>query len=96
MNTVETLRAQRDAILRIAAKHGAANVRVFGSFARGEAKLESDVDLLLDFEPGRSLLDHAALVIELETLLDRKVEIGTTKGLKELYRARILDEAVAL
>lgn len=96
MNAVETLRAQRDAILRIAAKHGATNVRVFGSFARGEAGPYSDIDLLVDFEPGRSLLDHAGLVIELEALLDRKVEVGTPNGLKERYRGRILEEAVAL
>lgn len=96
MATLESLRAQRAAILRIAAKYGATNVRVFGSVARGEAGPDSDVDLLVDFEPGRSLLDHAGLVIELEKLLERKVEVGTAKGLNSRHRERILREAVAL
>jgi len=75
------LKEHRDLIVRIAAKYGASSVRVFGSVARGDERPDSDVDLLVDFETGRSLLDHAGLVIELEQLL-HKVEIGTTKGLK--------------
>jgi len=93
---VESLREYREHILRIASKYGASNVRIFGSVARGTAGPDSDVDLLVDFEPGRSLLDHAGLVIELEALLARKVEVGTTKGLRSPYRERILQEAVAL
>jgi uncharacterized protein len=57
MNIGERLRIQRETILDVAAKHGAYNVRVFGSVARGEADSESDVDFLVDMEPGRSLLD---------------------------------------
>lgn len=96
MKAAESLRAQREEILRIAAKYGAANVRLFGSVARGDDRPDSDVDLLVDFEPGRSLLDHAGLVMELQDLLGKKVEVGTTKGLKDRYRNRILREAVAL
>ena len=91
-----TLREKREEILRIAAKYGASNVRVFGSVARGEEREDSDLDLLVEFEPGRSLMDHAGLVLELEALLGRPVEIGTPKGLRARYRERILNEAVSL
>jgi predicted nucleotidyltransferase len=92
--TLEELRKdKRDAILRICAKHGARNVRVFGSAARGEAGESSDIDLLVEFEPGRSLLAHAALVVDLEELLGRKVDVVTENGLYWLLRRRILKEA---
>ncbi len=92
--TLEELRQdKRDAILRICATHGAHNVRVFGSAARGEAGEGSDIDLLVEFEPGRSLLDHAALVLDLEELLGRKVDVVTEKGLYWLLRRRIMKEA---
>ncbi len=87
---------KRDEILRIAASHGARNVRVFGLAARRQLTEDSDVDFLVDLEPGRSLLDLAALMLELEELLGRPVDIGTTKGLKPRYRERILSEAVPL
>jgi hypothetical protein len=80
MTLEQLLKDKRDAILRIAAKRGAYNVRVFGSAARGEAGEGSDIDLLVEFEPGRSLLDHAALVLDLEEILGRKVDIVTEKG----------------
>jgi len=80
MGIEEILSENRPAILRAAKAHGAGNVRVFGSVARGEASADSDVDLLVDLEPGRSLLDHAALVIELEALLGRKVDIAIARG----------------
>jgi hypothetical protein len=89
----DLLRERRDEILRIAAKHGARNVRVFGSATRGEAGDESDVDLLVEFEPGRTLLDQAGLVVELEELLGRKVDVVTEGGLYWLLRRRILKEA---
>ena len=89
----ELLRKKREEILRIAARHGARNVRVFGSAARGEAGEGSDVDLLVDFEPGRSLLDQAGLVADLEELLGRKVDVVTEAGLYWLLRRRILKEA---
>ncbi|MBZ0169773.1 nucleotidyltransferase [Candidatus Methylomirabilis lanthanidiphila] len=96
MTLEQLLKDERDAILRIAVRHGAYNIRVFGSAARGEALEDSDIDLLVEFEPGRSLLDHTALVLELEELLGRKVDVVTEKGLYWLLRRRILKEARAL
>ena len=90
------LSEKREEILRIAAKHGARNVRVFGSAATGELGEGSDVDILVDLDEGRSLLDLAGLMLELQELLGRPVDIGTAKGLKPRYRERILSEAVPL
>jgi len=92
----ELLRAKREDILRIAAKYGAYNVRVFGSVARGEADAESDIDLLVNMEPGRSLLDLCGLLIDLEELLGRKVDVVTEKGLRDRIRERVLKEALTL
>lgn len=89
----ELLEQKRDEILRICAKYGARNVRVFGSAVRGEDQEGSDVDLLVDFEPGRSLLDQADLVLELEELLGRRADVVTEAGLSWLLRRRILNEA---
>jgi hypothetical protein len=84
---------KRAQILRVAAAHGARNVRVFGSVARGDSGAESDVDLLVEFESGRSLLDHAALQIELEALLGRRVDVASERGLRPRVRERVLREA---
>jgi uncharacterized protein len=92
----ELLQANRDAILRIAAKYGASNVRVFGSVARGEADAESDIDLLVDMEEDRSLLDLSRLLTNLQTLLGYKLDIVTEQGLNERLRERVLKEAVKL
>jgi predicted nucleotidyltransferase len=76
--TIERLLAEkRDEILRLAASRGARNVRVFGSVARGEARADSDIDLLVDVESGRSLLDVVGLWLDLEELLGRKVDLLT-------------------
>jgi predicted nucleotidyltransferase len=96
MSLPEKVKAKRREILTIAARYGARNVRLFGSIARGEADERSDVDLLVDMEPGRSLLDHAALSIELNRLLDCKVDVISERGLKPRIRERVLKEAVAL
>jgi len=96
MTSKDLLEEKRDQILRIASRHGAHNIRVFGSVARGDADESSDIDLLVDFEPDRSLLDHAALVLDLEELLGRKVDVVTEKGIYWLLRRRILKEARAL
>jgi predicted nucleotidyltransferase len=80
MGIEELLSAKKPEILRAAKAHGAGNVRVFGSVARGDASADSDVDLLVDLEPGRSLLDHAALVLELEALLGRRVDVAVARG----------------
>jgi hypothetical protein len=92
----ELLQSKRDEILRIAAKHGAHNVRVFGSVARGEAGEKSDVDFLVEMESGRSLFDLGGLLIDLENLLGRHVDVVTERGLKPRIRTRVLNEAVAL
>jgi uncharacterized protein len=95
--TVHRLLAEkRDTILRIAEKHGARNVRVFGSVARGEDDGDSDVDLLVRFDPDRSLLDHAGLWLELQEALGCKVDVVSDRGLKPRIRERILREAVTL
>jgi uncharacterized protein len=86
----------RAEILAAAARHGATNVRVFGSVARGDADAASDVDFLVDFEPGRSLLDLAGLLVELEDLLGHRVDVVTEPGLKARIRQRVLAEAVAV
>lgn len=88
------LKEKREEILRIAAKHGARNVRVFGSVVRGEADQASDVDFLVDMEPGRSLLDLGGLQMELEAVFGCRVDVVTERGLKARIRARVLDEAV--
>jgi len=92
----ELLQANRDSILRIAATYGASNVRVFGSVARGEADSESDIDLLVDMEEDRSLLDLSGLLTNLQALLGYKVDIVTEQGLNERLRERVLKDAVKL
>ena len=94
MGLDELLKSNRDDILRIAAKHGAHNVRVFGSVARGEAGEQSDVDFLVEMEPGRSLMDRAGLLVDLEELLSRKVDVATERALKPRVKQRVLREAV--
>jgi predicted nucleotidyltransferase len=95
-----TLRAliheRREEILRIAARHGARNVRVFGSVARGEAGPESDIDLLIEAGPITSSWFPAGLILDLEELLGRKVDIVTEKGLNRNLRERVLREAIPL
>jgi hypothetical protein len=90
----DLIESKRLEILAIAAKHGARDVRVFGSVARGEAGHSSDVDILVELEPGRTLLDHAALMLELEELLGCEVDVVTKAGLKPRLRERVLKEAV--
>ena len=92
--SIDDLARVRGQILAIAARHGAGNVRVFGSVARGEADAASDIDFLVDFEPGRSLLDLAALLVDLEDLLGHPVDVVTEPGLKARIRQRVLAEAV--
>ena len=86
------LQEKREAILQLAAKHGARNVRVFGSVARHEANAQSDIDFLVDMEPGRSLMDQGGLLMDLRELLGREVDVVTEKGLYWLLRRRILKE----
>ena len=87
---------KRSEILAISLLHGARNVRVFGSAARDDARPDSDVDLLVDLEPGRSLLDHVALWQDLEELLACRVDIVVEGGINPHLRDRILAEATPL
>lgn len=96
MKPEEVLKAKRQEILALAARHGARNVRIFGSVARGEADAASDVDVLVDLEPDRSLFDLGALLTELQEVLGCKVDVVTEKGLKSRIRERVLKEAVPL
>ncbi len=90
------LRARRREILAYAAGHGARNVRVFGSTARGEAEASSDVDFLAEMEPGRNLLDLVGLWQDLEDLLGSRVDVLTDGGVSPHMRDRIFAEAVPL
>ena len=96
MKVEELLKSKRQEILAIAAKHGARNLRVFGSVARGEAGPESDLDILVEMEPGRSLMDHVALMQDLEDLLQRKVDVVSERALHWYIRDQVLAEAPPL
>jgi predicted nucleotidyltransferase len=96
MTANQLLQQKRDDILRIAAGYGAKNVRVFGSVARGEARPDSDIDLLVSLEPGRSLLDLGGLLMDLRALLGCDVDVVTENGLRQRIRERVLKEATPL
>ena len=96
MTTLENLRRRREELLAIAALHGAAGVRVFGSVARGEDTDGSDVDFLVRMEKGRSLLDMVALRDSLEEALSRPVDVVSENGIFHYLRSRILSEAKPL
>jgi len=96
MTLLELLQQKRDAILQIAARHGAYNIRVFGSVVRGEAGPDSDIDLLIDRGPTTSSWFPAGLVLELEEELGRRIEVVTEQGLNPHLRERVLREAVLL
>jgi hypothetical protein len=96
MVTDRTILTKRDAILRLAEHHGATNVRVFGSVARGEEGPDSDIDLLVTMGNGRSYFDLVGLWQDLEELLGRKVDVVTDGGLSPYLKDRILAEAVPL
>ncbi len=92
----EAIREQRKTILRVAAKHGATQVRLIGSVARGDARPDSDVDLLVMWQQGTSLLDQAALKLELEGLLGRKVDIASDGWVKPSIRESVYRDAIVL
>ena len=96
MSIEQLLLEKRDDIQRIAVRHGARNIRVFGSVARGEARPDSDIDLLIDTAPTTSSWFPAGLILDLEDLLGRRVEVVTEKGLHPYIRDRVLREAVPL
>ena len=96
MKLDEVVMPNRDLILQTAARHGAHSIRVFGSVARRQDDSDSDIDFLVEMEPGRSLFDLGGLLMDLENLLNTKVDIVTERGLKERIRERVLNEAVPL
>lgn len=96
MITSETIRQKRDEILEIASRYGARDVRIVGSVARGDVTRESDLDLIVRFEPGRSLFDHGGLIVDLEELLGVKVDVISERGMRDRFRDRVLKEAVPL
>jgi predicted nucleotidyltransferase len=96
MGIEEILKDKREEILKIAAQHGACNLRVFGSVARGEANDKSDIDFLVDLGENLSPWFPVRLIRDLENLLGRKVDIVTEKGLKERIKKRVLQEAISL
>lgn len=96
MVTIDDVRKQRTEILRAAARHGATDVRLFGSVVRGEAGETSDLDLLVRLEQGRSLLDRIELIQELEDLLHCKVDVVNERALHRLLRDRVLAEGIPL
>ena len=93
---VQLLNLYREEILRLAADHGARNVRLFGSVVRGQATADSDLDMLVDFEAGRSLLDRIALIQDLEDLLGIEVDMVTGRSVHRDLQAEILRSAQPL
>ena len=93
MGVLDTLRNRKTEILAAATRHGARNVRVFGSVARGSETSESDIDLLVDFEPERSLYDLVELQLDIESLLGRRADVVTEGSLSTYLRERVLAEA---
>ena len=96
MSTLRFLQSKRAEILTLAAKHGASNVRLFGSILRGEDNENSDVDLLVDMQDTRSLFDLIGLQQDLEKILGKKVDVLTENGINRHLRDRILSEAAPL
>jgi len=95
--TLDELRAtRRHEILQLAARRGARNIRIFGSVARGDNDDKSDVDFLVDLDPGRTLFDLSGLLLDLESLLQTSVDVVTERGLRSRIRERVLAEAVPL
>ena len=86
----------RAAVLRLAAEHGATDVRVYGSVARGEADEASDIDFLVRMSPGRSLFDIGALLMDLQDLLGCRVDVVTERGLRPRMRERVLRDAIPI
>jgi len=90
------LEQKRDDILRLAAMHGARHVRIFGSAARGEDREDSDIDLLVEMEANRSLLDRIGFAEDVEALIGRRVDVATDDGLHRLIREQVIKEALPL
>ena len=96
MNTKELIQRKRREILQTAARYGAYNVRIFGSVLHGEEAAHSDVDFLVELKPGYTLLDLGGLLMELQKLLDRRVDVVTENALHWYIRERVMREAEML
>jgi predicted nucleotidyltransferase len=96
MVSLADVRVRRDEILRIAARYGASDLRLFGSVVRGQARPTSDLDLLVRLDEGRSLLDHIALIQDLEDALGCHVDVVNERVLHRAIRDRVLAEALPL
>ena len=95
--TLDTLRKEkREAILSLADRHGARNIRVFGSIVHGENRADSDIDFLVDLAPGRDLFDLGGLLADLKDLLDTRVDLVEASCVHPYIRERVLSEAVEL
>jgi len=96
MDTQQLIHDKRDAILEIAMRYGASDIRVFGSVARGDATDSSDLDLIVRFEPGPSLLDHGGLVMDLRELLGIRVDVIDEDAMRPRFRQHVMKEAIPL
>ena len=92
----QSIQERRQAVLEVASRHGAESVRVFGSTARGEAREDSDLDLIVHFESGRSLLDHGGLLMDLRELLGMDVDVIDEEAMDARFREHVLKEAFPL
>lgn len=96
MLTQDQIVQNRDAILAIARRYGAHDLRIFGSVARGDSTESSDLDLIVRFDEDRSLLDHGGLIVDLQDLLGVKVDVISERGMRERFRSHVLKEAIPL
>ena len=96
MTARDTLKRHRTDVLKLAAQYGATDIRVFGSVARGDADDSSDIDLLVRMAPGRSVFDIGGLLMDLQDLLGRRVDVVTERGLRPRIREQVLREAVPI
>ena len=96
MTLSDLARTRREEIIRLAARHGARNVRVFGSVARGDDSASSDIGLLVELDPDRTLMDLGGLLMELQTLLCVRVDVATEEMLRPKVRTRALADAIPL
>ncbi len=96
MDTFHLIRSKRSGILALAKRFGVKDIRIFGSVARREDTKKSDIDFLVEFSPGASLLTHAAFQRELSELLGRDVDVASVRGLKEQIRQTVMQEALPL